>query len=372
MEFAIEAVELAKQYRAPGLRAALGRSADTLAGGLRAVSFQVPRGGGVAVVGRNGAGKSTLLRLLAGLVRPSSGRVRVRGRVGLLLDLGGGLVDDWSGERNLRALSKLLAPPDVDLESVCEAARQFSELGSFLGEPLRVYSMGMRLRLAYSIAISADPEILIVDEALAVGDEAFQRKCSQHLQCFLGEGGTLVLATHSLYLAEKLCESALWLEGGQARAIGPCTEVAKAYRDAAASGGLAGPPVDEAPSVDLPASGVALRGRTQHAGPWLRHARISFEEPWEIRVAGTGGAAREVALKTPDGSLVAVLARVEGAGHVRVDAPQLLPGRYRVELAPAGGAGEPEADDVAWLDCVGSRRELGAVLLGHEWGAPAA
>ncbi len=374
----VEAVDLEKAYGA-GLGALLGRRpTSACAPALSGVSLCLPAGGSLAVVGRNGAGKSTLLRLLAGTARPTRGSVRVQGRIGLLLDLGAGLVDEMSGADNAMASLRLLGLSGSELLRAFDFVGEFAQIGAFLDEPVRVYSQGMRLRLAYATAIAPAPDVLITDEVLAVGDEAFQRKCSRHMLDFVGGGGTLVLATHNLYLAEKLCETAVWLDGGRERAVGPCGQVAKAYRDSLAAVWATEPPPVTAAADALGeghtrALGVVSQGEGP-AGGVSGHVRIRFEDSWQISVPAAGSGQpgpRWVEIDRPDGAVVARVPVQAGAGTVSVAAESLLPGRYRLRMTSA--AVPTDAADPAglWLECIGARRELGSVLLRHRWGADA-
>ncbi|MDG2305488.1 MAG: hypothetical protein P8R42_12740 [Candidatus Binatia bacterium] len=286
-----------------------------------------------------------------------------------MLDLGSGLVDEMTGAENVRASLRLLGLGGRDLATAEQFVAGFADLGSFLLETVRVYSQGMRLRLAYAIAIATQPEVLITDEVLAVGDESFQRKCSRHMVDFVEGGGTLVLATHNLYLAEKLCGTALWLERGRERAVGPAGEVAKAYRDSLA-GGWSEPrrSAVRAEQSSIPAGGRALAVLSGASVTTGGHVRMRFEDPWEISVpfaAEKSAAVREVEIDRPDGAVVARIP-VDGwrGGVLTIPAGSILPGRYRLRLSdPSTSA----AQETLWVECVGARREIGSVLLRHRW-----
>ena len=196
---------------------------------LREVSFRLEAGESMAIVGRNGAGKSTLLSLVAGLTQPDSGRVRVDGRVAALLELGSGFHPDLTGEENLRLNASLLGLTRQRTESIAGAIAEFADIGDFLREPLRTYSTGMLMRLAFAIAIHVDPDILIVDEVLAVGDQAFQAKCFERIRQFRGEGKTLLFVSHASPLVREICGRGLWLEHGKVVMDGSAGEVLEAY-----------------------------------------------------------------------------------------------------------------------------------------------
>jgi ABC-type polysaccharide/polyol phosphate transport system ATPase subunit len=196
---------------------------------LRDVSFRLEAGEGMAVVGRNGAGKSTLLSLVAGLSRPNQGRVTVEGRVAALLELGSGFHHDLTGVENLRLNASLLGLSRRRTEEVAGAIADFADIGDFLREPLRTYSTGMLMRLAFAIAVHVDPDILIVDEVLAVGDQAFQAKCFERIRQFKSEGKTLLFVSHATQLVREICSRGLWLEHGQVVMDGGSAEVLEAY-----------------------------------------------------------------------------------------------------------------------------------------------
>ena len=196
---------------------------------LRDVSFRLESGESLAVVGRNGAGKSTLLSLVAGLARPDRGRVTVEGRVAALLELGSGFHPDLTGVENLRLNASLLGLSRRRTEEVFGAIAAFADIGDFLREPLRTYSTGMLMRLAFAIAIHVDPDILIVDEVLAVGDQAFQAKCFERIRQFKAQGKTLLFVSHATQLVREICGRGLWLERGQVVMDGSSGEVLEAY-----------------------------------------------------------------------------------------------------------------------------------------------
>lgn len=203
---------------------------------LRKVSFRIDEGESVAVVGRNGAGKSTLLSLVAGLTQPVQGKVTVRGRTAALLELGAGFHPDLTGVENLRLNASLLGLSRGRTAEVFDSIVAFADIGDFIYEPIRTYSMGMTMRLAFAVAIHVDPDILIVDEVLAVGDQAFQEKCQERICRFKQEGKTLLFVSHSGPLVGQLCERAIWLERGHVLRDGPAGDVLAAYAAYSAQG----------------------------------------------------------------------------------------------------------------------------------------
>lgn len=233
----IEFAGVSKSFRhGAGARLLRGHIQQWLRGGsagrffaLRDVSFRLEAGESMAVVGRNGAGKSTLLSLVAGLARPDSGRVTVEGRVAALLELGSGFHPDLTGLENLSLNASLLGLSRRRTEEVSGAIAAFADIGDFLREPLRTYSTGMLMRLAFAIAVHVDPDILIIDEVLAVGDQAFQAKCFERIRQFRTEGKTLLFVSHATKLVSEICSRGLWLEHGRVVMEGSAGEVLEAY-----------------------------------------------------------------------------------------------------------------------------------------------
>jgi lipopolysaccharide transport system ATP-binding protein len=199
---------------------------------VRDVSFEIERGHSLGVIGRNGSGKSTLLRLLAGTARPSAGAVERNARMGCLLDLGVGFHPLETGAQNAETSLVLLAGMSrQEARRALPEVAAFAAIGAFFDRPLRTYSAGMQLRLAFAVAALMSPEVLVTDEVIAVGDAAFQRKCERWFDAFLARGGSLVLCAHDLSQVTRLCERTLWLDRGAPRELGPSREVARHYRD---------------------------------------------------------------------------------------------------------------------------------------------
>lgn len=213
------------------LRAMLGarrKAKDTLYA-LHDVSFHIARGESVALIGANGAGKSTALSLIAGLAKPDAGAVRVEGRLAAMLELGSGFHADLTGEENVLLNASLLGMARREAQAALPRITEFAGLAEFIGEPLRTYSAGMVMRLAFATATHVEPEILLIDEVLAVGDQEFQKKCAKRLDHLRGEGRTLVCVSHEPATLHRLCDRAIWLERGRLRMDGPIGEVAAAY-----------------------------------------------------------------------------------------------------------------------------------------------
>jgi lipopolysaccharide transport system ATP-binding protein len=196
---------------------------------LKNVSFDLEEGEGLAVVGPNGAGKSTLLGLVAGLATPETGSVTVNGRIAALLELGSGFHPDLTGAENVRVNASLMGLSRRRTAEVFDQIAEFADIGDFIGEPLRTYSTGMIMRLAFSVAINVDPEILLIDEVLAVGDGAFQAKCFEQIHQFRRAGKTLLCVSHAVGMVQELCDRAIWLDHGELVMSGRIGDVIEAY-----------------------------------------------------------------------------------------------------------------------------------------------
>jgi ABC-type polysaccharide/polyol phosphate transport system ATPase subunit len=197
---------------------------------LKNVSFHLEAGEGLAVIGSNGAGKSTLLSLVAGLARPDSGRIQVNGRMAALLELGSGFHPDLTGAENIRMNASLIGLTRRRTAEVFDEIVDFADIGDFINEPVRTYSTGMAMRLAFSVTISMDPDIMLVDEILAVGDQAFQAKCFGRVQAARRQGKTFLCVSHATGMVQELCDSAIWLDHGELMMCGRISEVMDAYR----------------------------------------------------------------------------------------------------------------------------------------------
>lgn len=207
----------------------LGREDEDSFHALDKLSFSIADGESVAIVGSNGAGKSTLLSLVTGLVPPTSGQITVNGRVAALLELGAGFHPDLTGRENVRLNASVMGFSRRQAEERYQAIVEFAEMHEFIDEPLRTYSKGMVLRLGFAVAVEMDPQVLIVDEVLAVGDQKFQTKCIEKIYEIRDQGRTILCASHSGSVLRGLCTRALWLDHGQLVMDGPVAEVVAAY-----------------------------------------------------------------------------------------------------------------------------------------------
>lgn len=221
-----------KLYDSPGQRLGAlltGRAPHRSQWALRGVSFELKRGQCMGVVGDNGAGKSTLLKLIAGTLRPSTGSLVRRGRVTAILELGAGFHPEFSGRDNLFFGGSLIGIDQAAMATLQASIVEFSELGDAIDRPVKTYSSGMVVRLAFALVTAVEPDVLIVDEALAVGDQHFQKKCVERIEAFRRNGCTILFCSHSLYHVRQLCDVALWLDGGNQRVCGPTERVLAAY-----------------------------------------------------------------------------------------------------------------------------------------------
>jgi ABC-type polysaccharide/polyol phosphate transport system ATPase subunit len=200
---------------------------------LKNVSFQLKSGESIAIVGRNGAGKSTLLSLITGLTRPDAGRIETTGRIAALLELGSGFHSDLTGAENVRLNAALLGFSRKQTDRLFDSILDFAEIGDFINEPLRTFSSGMILRLAFSVAVNLDPDILVVDEIIAVGDQGFQAKCFDRIRQFRERGKTIVAVSHATGILLELCDRALFLDQGELVVDGEIGSVLDAYTGSA-------------------------------------------------------------------------------------------------------------------------------------------
>jgi ABC-type polysaccharide/polyol phosphate transport system ATPase subunit len=231
---------VAVRYRAPNERISTfkeytirwlqGRIRHEFFWALREVSLEVCKGEVLGVIGQNGAGKSTLLKVIARVLRPTLGRVQVRGRVVPLLELGAGFHPELTGRENIILNGAMFGFTRPEMETKVERIIDFAEIRSFIDAPMRTYSSGMWARLGFAVATDVSPDILILDEILSVGDEAFQRKCLERIEEFRKMGATILMVSHNTALIEQRCRRAVWLDHGQVKALGSATEVGELYR----------------------------------------------------------------------------------------------------------------------------------------------
>jgi len=371
-------------HRHDRLRALLGllagrQTADAVRV-LHDIDLKVYAGQSLGLIGENGAGKTTLLKLIAGVLTPTTGSVRVTGRVGALLELGAGFHPEYSGRENIALSAALYGLDAGEARERLPRIIEFADIGAYIDEPVKHYSSGMVVRLGFAIVAALHPDLLITDEVLAVGDEAFQKKCVRWIEDYLGGGGTLILVSHSMYHIQKLCRHACWIRRGEVAAQGDVFAVTQAY--------LAYQEARSAPSRQ-PAQ-RAGEGEFQilelNVAGWAADAPVELEQGGTLRVRMRVRSAEDrepvigFGIGRADGtSIYGVSSEMEQARPVRVG-----PGEYAAEIAFADLALLPgsyvlrahvlDSEGVRLFDTLmrnfsvrGQSREFGLVRLRHEW-----
>jgi ABC-type polysaccharide/polyol phosphate transport system ATPase subunit len=340
-EIAISVRNLTKSYRVFGHPTDRIKQAMTLGRmrfhreftALQDVSFEIKKGETVGIIGRNGSGKSTLLQLICGILKPTSGEVRVNGRISALLELGAGFNPEFTGRENVYFQGAVMGIPKDEIERRFDDIASFADIGEFIDQPVRTYSSGMFVRLAFATMIHADADVLVIDEALAVGDEAFQRKCFDKLSEYLNSHEkVLFLVSHNTRQIERVCSRVLWLQDGRVVEQGNSRELCNAYQadthkqiqrsysngkpqpDTADSGELT---VDKlwlcAPDIETPTTSVLTRSSARIIVDF--HCHIFLNSPDII-----------IGFHTLDSVFVAAA----NTGRLTT-APDFAPGKHRVE-----------------------------------------
>ena len=349
---------------------------------LRDVSLRVRRGESLGLIGENGAGKSTLLKLLTGVLTPTTGTVRINGRVAALLELGAGFHPDYSGRDNIALSAALYGLSVGETRAKLDEIIAFADIGRYIDEPIKHYSSGMVVRLGFAIIAALKPDLLITDEVLAVGDESFQKKCVRWIEEYLANGGTLILVSHSMYHIQKLCRHACWLREGRIAASGDVYDVTQAYLAyQETKSQKIDEKIDDAQRLGLEFHllDLTLNG---HVGETPIVIEQSAPLRVTVRVHSRDGRVPVIVfgIARVDGSAVyGVSTEMESVRPRRVDAntyvaeitfPSLavLPGSYVVKAHPL----DPEA--VRLFDTLersavvrGESREFGLVRLEHAW-----
>ena len=388
---AIRAEHLEKRYRlrtgrAPTLKELLLRQIPPaeVVHALNDVGFSVERGQVFGVVGANGSGKSTLLKLIAGTAKPTSGTIEVEGRISALLELGAGFHPDFTGRENAYLNGSLLGLTRRETEAAMPKIEAFAQLGHFFDAPIKTYSSGMAARLGFAVAVHVDPDVLLVDEVLAVGDEYFQHKCYAKIAEFRVAGKTIVLVSHDIGLISRLCDRALWLDQGRVAASGTVRDVATAYhlevgerelRERALRGEVGG----RTGSGEIEIDSAKVIGPDGAPKTLLE---IGDRAAFEIRYrnpAGVKDAVFGVYVYRDDGTGiygtntmlddVAVPLRTEGVVRFAMDSLALLPGGYDVDVAATDRSDRHYDYHQKALNfrVVGSSREVGIARLPHRW-----
>ena len=416
-EHAIEVRDLLKRYRLGemdvlhgSLREAIERGARSVLhlarGNARArrewiealggVSFDVDRGEVLGIIGRNGAGKTTLLKILSGVTDPTAGHATIWGRVGSLLEVGTGFHPELTGRENVFFNGALLGMKRREIAQKFDEIVEFAEVERFIDTPVKRYSTGMQLRLAFAVAAHLEPEVLIVDEVLAVGDAAFQRKCLGKMSEVSGHGRTVLLVSHNMSAITSLSDRVVWLESGRVRTIGPAAEVVSSYLTGDASSGTPGAAdlTDPALREGVPkaTSKQVLFESVRLLDEQGMPSDVFFEdEPMtiELGLRSSVEARRLEALcfvRSLEGVLVFTLTSgildVElrpGAAELAVTLPRnhLRPGRYALDLYVLTGASQDSLLGAIGFEVIASRDpdadprrsrdNLGLVTVEHEW-----
>lgn len=272
---------------------------------LREISFTVARGAAFGVIGRNGAGKSTLLQILAGTLRPSAGECRVSGRVTALLELGSGFNPEFTGRENIYLAGSILGITRTEMEAKFDEIVAFADIGPFIEQPVKTYSTGMMMRVAFAVAISVEPDVLIIDEALSVGDILFQQKCSRRLHELVEAGVTLLVVTHDLSFVLNMCQRALWLDQGRARFLGEAGACVREY--VAAMAALSGnAPAPSSEVTAFPEQALPLTADLPlHDKQRLGDGGVQIARAWLLHSDGSYGAA----FRSGDWAVVTLLLR---------------------------------------------------------------
>ncbi len=349
---------------------------------LDQIDLHVRRGESLGIIGENGAGKSTLLKVLTGVLAPSEGTVRVHGTVAALLELGAGFHPEFTGRENVAMAGALMGFSPAQLRDKLDDILAFADIGRYIDEPVKHYSSGMVVRLGFALVAARRPDLLITDEVLAVGDEAFQRKCIRWIEDYLGQGGTLLLVSHSMYHVQKLCQRACWIHGGRIRAVGEAHEVTQAYlayqetRVASEESGARGASLGQ----EFHVAELAINGQTAEAPPQtieqggeLHVALTLATRAGRVPVAGVG-------VVRADGTpIYGVSSEMDRARPTRVEdqrvrfeltfpSTRLLPGTYFVRAHAIDPEGLRVFDTLERGFVVrGRTMELGLVRLEHRW-----
>ena len=366
---------------------------------LRDVSFHVPVGKTVGIVGDNGSGKSTVLKLMSGILRPTSGSIHVGGRVSALLELGAGFHPDLTGRENVFLAGTILGMRQAEMRRRFDEIVTFAEMERFIDTPVKHYSSGMYMRLAFSVATSVDPDILLVDEVLAVGDSSFQKKCFDRIRSFQRAGRTIVIVSHDLASISETCSSAIWLHRGRVRGMGPASQVVSDYLEFTSLGSGGGqasedgdgdaaprPPTPDA-SHPIRITRVETRGADGRPTLFFKTGEEMAIAIGYVAVPDAPRAAFGVTIARSDGTycyatnmrsdgLPGIEPGEEGEVVVRFAPLTLLPGTFfvhAVAFEPARHTHYDFREHAAMFKVASDRADFGVAVLPHRWevaGAP--
>ena len=356
---------------------------------VRNVDIQIPTGSVYGLIGHNGSGKSTLLKLITGIYRPTEGQITSRGRVAALIELGAGFHPDMTGRENIRLNGSILGLSKSEIDDAMDTIIDFSGIREFIDDPVKHYSSGMYVRLGFSVAVHMRPDVLLVDEVLAVGDEEFQRKCFDHLYTLRREGRTIIVVSHGLGQLEGLCDEVAWLDHGEVQEIGSATDTIASYlKRVNADEAMASAQAAAARGDDTKRAGTGVIRCTaarlvDGAGNPLPHAQTGKSFGLEVDMQCYEeilGPNVRFAFQHESGPLVSMMSNhrygfdfgyVQGAKTVTANLTDnpLLPGRYRVHIDVFDYTGSRLVD--SWNDALefavrSSRGEMGQGLVQFE------
>lgn len=326
---------------------------------LRDIDLEVCQGQVVGLVGKNGAGKSTLLKLLAGTMQPSEGSLRINGRVAALLELGASFHPEMSGHENVYLNCAIQGLSTAQTDAVYEEIVEFSGIREFIDRPVKTYSSGMFVRLAFSIATHIDPDILIIDEALSVGDGAFSRRSFDRIMAFKKAGKTIFFCSHSLYQVEALCDHVLWLDDGRVRAAGAPAQIVTDYgeylrmqsplhelegsdtvvRNEATDAGPLRTELPRITAIHTRVDGIEARAHRVQSGVSELEVEVAFHPGQglpmpSVAIVFTGGDGRALASVGTVNDAITIATDAEGRGRIRARFPAfpLLKGNYNIDV----------------------------------------
>lgn len=351
---------------------------------LDGIGLAVQRGESLGIVGENGAGKSTLLKLITGVLAPSTGTIAVHGSIGALLELGAGFHPEYTGRDNIRLAAALMNFAPGELDQKLAGIIEFADIGDYLDEPVKHYSSGMVVRLGFALVAARRPDLLITDEVLAVGDEAFQRKCVRWIEDYLGQGGTLLLVSHSMYHVQKLCRQALWIHQGGVAAAGDVFDVTQRYlayleQRSARDEAKASQHIDGSEfrlrhlALDGSAalSGIVLEQDASLGVELVVESRLGREPVVGIGVVRADGMPVYGVSTEIDGARACERRDGDFVYRLHFERLPLLPGIYQLRAHVMDSEGIRLFDTVERpLTIRGRTRELGLIRIPHLWEAP--
>jgi ABC-type polysaccharide/polyol phosphate transport system ATPase subunit len=352
---------------------------------LRNVSFDVPLGRTVGIVGDNGSGKSTALKIISGIMRPTSGSMLVNGRVSALLELGAGFHPDLSGRENVFLAGTILGMSQRDMRQRFDEIVAFSELERFIDTPVKHYSSGMYMRLAFSVATSVEPDVLLVDEVLAVGDSSFQKKCFDRIRSFQKAGRTIVIVSHDLASITEICSNAVWLHKGNLKAVGAANQIVSDYLEFTAAGGGSAEEHSPADKLDtehpVRITKVELRGADGKPKIFFQTGEEMVAAIQYVALDSAPQAAFGITIARSDGTycyatnmrsdgLPGITLREEGEVQISFNPLTLLPGTFFVHAVifePLTHTHYDFREHAAMFKVRSDRTDFGVCVLPHGW-----